>query len=231
MQDDPANRILPPIRRWIEALKSVQDSQLRAQEESTQPPEIAFTTLAPSNGASAPPPTLASLGVPWIRAHSESFLFTRAQALLRERCVHLEAVDETHVYAATTGRAPHRQVVLFFTDRLILDCSCRPPRIHVFSEGIYRDRLPCEHLIAALLAVVNAQESPLVSVSITGEMLCPITRLPLRSGQKMYQCLHCGQFYSPEGWEFLRKMDRGRCCACRQRKTIALAEPTLPEAL
>ena len=50
--------------------------------------------------------------------------------------------------------------------------------------------------------------------------VCPVTRRPLRAGMRIYQCRECKMSYSPEGWEFLRKTDRGRCCGCRSARTI-----------
>jgi hypothetical protein len=50
--------------------------------------------------------------------------------------------------------------------------------------------------------------------------VCPVTRQSLRRGQKIYQCRQCKIAYSPEGWEFLRKMERGRCCGCKGKDTV-----------
>lgn len=49
---------------------------------------------------------------------------------------------------------------------------------------------------------------------------CPITRHTLVPGQLLYQCQQCGLTFSKEGWQFLKKVDRGRCCGCHSRNTI-----------
>ncbi len=51
-------------------------------------------------------------------------------------------------------------------------------------------------------------------------ILCPVTRRELRSGDKIYQCRACRTAYSALGWDFLKRGDGGRCCACGLRKTV-----------
>lgn len=50
--------------------------------------------------------------------------------------------------------------------------------------------------------------------------VCPVTRQPLIPGNRVYQCHACKLSYSQAGWDFLRQVDKGRCCGCRSRKTI-----------
>lgn len=52
------------------------------------------------------------------------------------------------------------------------------------------------------------------------ELVCPVTRAILKRGSRLYRCNSCNTTFSPEGWEFLRKNDRGRCCSCRLRGTV-----------
>src|SRR5579872_2226833 len=44
--------------------------------------------------------------------------------------------------------------------------------------------------------------------------ICPVTRQSLTPGNGVWQCTQCKMPYSREGWEFLRKTARGRCCGC-----------------
>ena len=53
-------------------------------------------------------------------------------------------------------------------------------------------------------------------------MLCPVTRQELRRTDRIYQCRACRMSYSEAGWEFLRDVDHGKCCACGMRKTVVL---------
>ena len=46
-------------------------------------------------------------------------------------------------------------------------------------------------------------------------LICPVTRKSLRRGSLFYLCRDCNTAYSVEGWEFLRRTDKGRCCNCR----------------
>ena len=55
-------------------------------------------------------------------------------------------------------------------------------------------------------------------------LLCPVTRQELKPTARIYQCRACHTSYSEAGWEFLRDVDRGRCCACGMRKTVAPLE-------
>ncbi len=51
-------------------------------------------------------------------------------------------------------------------------------------------------------------------------LVCPVTRLELSPDRQVFQCRACRTSYSAEGWDFLRGVDRGRCCACGQQNTI-----------
>ena len=47
-------------------------------------------------------------------------------------------------------------------------------------------------------------------------LVCPVTRQSLQTGSVLlYLCRDCNTSYSAEGWDFLKKMDKGRCCNCR----------------
>ena len=51
--------------------------------------------------------------------------------------------------------------------------------------------------------------------------LCPVTRQELHPRDRIYQCKACHTAYSEAGWDFLRQTNRGKCCACGLRKTVA----------
>jgi hypothetical protein len=62
---------------------------------------------------------------------------------------------------------------------------------------------------------------PSLAVSAEEErLLCPVTRRELRQGDRIYRCRACHTAYSEAGWDFLKQVDRGRCCGCRMRKTV-----------
>ena len=65
------------------------------------------------------------------------------------------------------------------------------------------------------VALEDGQPSPAAE-----NCVCPVTRKPLEWGTKIYQCRKCKMSYSVEGWEFLRKVDGGRCCGSRCKKTV-----------
>jgi hypothetical protein len=63
--------------------------------------------------------------------------------------------------------------------------------------------------------------NPKVAVSAEEDrLLCPVTRRQLRPGDRIFQCRACRTAYSKEGWDFLKQVDRGRCCGCANRKTV-----------
>lgn len=51
-------------------------------------------------------------------------------------------------------------------------------------------------------------------------LICPVTRLELKPNDVVYQCRACLTSYSKAGWEFMRDVNRGRCCACGLSKTV-----------
>lgn len=51
-------------------------------------------------------------------------------------------------------------------------------------------------------------------------LICPVTRQSLEKGGLLYLCQDCNTAYSAEGWDFLREMDKGRCCNCRSIGTV-----------
>ena len=75
---------------------------------------------------------------------------------------------------------------------------------------------------AADLAEIDFRSLDPGSLSEAGAepLRCPVTRQELRRADKLFQCRVCRTTYSASGWQFLRDVDRGRCCACRSRKTV-----------
>lgn len=57
---------------------------------------------------------------------------------------------------------------------------------------------------------------------VTDPLLCPVTRQQIDRANIVFQCSECRTSYSKSGWEFLRDVNRGRCCACSARGTIQL---------
>lgn len=68
------------------------------------------------------------------------------------------------------------------------------------------------------LEPVSLRESQ--NSQLPANCVCPVTRQQLEWGTKILQCRVCKMSYSVEGWDFLRKTDGGRCCGCRQKKTV-----------
>lgn len=61
--------------------------------------------------------------------------------------------------------------------------------------------------------------------SDVNDFVCPVTRQIIDPLQGYYQCGQCGTAYSLEGWEFLKDMAEGECCACRTQNTIRFVKP------
>lgn len=95
---------------------------------------------------------------------------------------------------------------------LIFPRGSNTRKIHIAEE---EDREIEFHTISPLSAGRNETLAPHMRMSV-----CPITRQALKPGQIIYECRACRMTYSEEGWEFQRQVDKGRCCGCRNRKTV-----------
>lgn len=58
------------------------------------------------------------------------------------------------------------------------------------------------------------------ALGVDTALVCPVTRQRLQKGALLYLCRDCNTTYSAEGWHFLEKTDRGRCCHCRHTGSV-----------
>ena len=83
---------------------------------------------------------------------------------------------------------------------------------------------PAEEEMDALRDIEFTPMSPETSSAGGDRLLCPVTRRELRPGDRIYWCRACQTAFSAAGWDFLKQVDRGKCCGCGMRNTVFLLD-------
>ena len=185
--------------------------------------EIEFASLSPTEEIRDSIATFSELSASWVRKHTEDFAFQLALQLAGNGHVQFQTGRPDFLCGEVTdARATYTVTMAIGGVGLATNCSCLLTKTS--SSGY---TVPCEHAAALLLDVIAEKRIPMAAaVEITP--VCPITRQQLSGMRVVYRCSRCGLNISPDGWEFLRTMDRGKCCSCGARGTIA-PRPVSPE--
>lgn len=220
----PQNRVRTGIRALAEWIRSQRSDYPVQTVETVRDPEtdsIEFTSLSLISGTPELLNSFSLLSDRWIRRHCDAFVYGRAVAL----------VDSANVVLISASEAQLRGTVCdgeLFAVMISLEevgagvgssCTCETYRRYKDLGTSTHEWLPCEHITALAHHIVVNQLIALVSTAqLTA--VCPITRIPLVSSGVIYRCENCRLAFSREGWQFLKEMDRGRCCGCHNRNCI-----------
>ena len=245
------NELLDELKGRYLSWRRSGDAQGEASEfEETieASPDIEFTPIDPHLSDDALPlRAFSALHPAWIQARCDGETFAQGlQCCLNGRVTRVHALN-ARMTGTVRGRRYYDQEILLRDGTLLASCSCEqaaPPALSPAEQTAASENgaktntpprtLPCKHIVAVLLAYLRPfTETPLetlraVDVSrrsppIPEKMVCPITRQPLDPARPLFQCEHCGMCYSPEGWKFLLKSDKGRCCGCECQNTVKVA--------
>lgn len=133
-----------------------------------------------------------------------------------------------YLHGEVASSKPESQEI-YLTEMAVMDgdlqgvCSCSRTFEQVMTHGVLptlgAHLPPCKHIAAVLISYMREQMQPTLE-RVISTCVCPVTRQSLIPGSQIYMCQNCGTAYSPEGWEFLQEVDKGRCCNCRAENTI-----------
>jgi DNA-directed RNA polymerase subunit RPC12/RpoP len=178
--------------------------------------EIQFNSISPSDQIRDTLSSLTELSAGWVRKHTDEFAFQLALQLAGNGHVQFQSGSRTLLNGTVTDlRSTHSVSIAFSANGLSSTCDCAQS-----SRPSNGNLVPCEHVAALMLDVIAEKRIPLSAVTEI-DPLCPVTRQKLTGMRIVYRCSRCGLNMSPEGWEFLRAMDKGKCCSCGARGTIA----------
>jgi hypothetical protein len=103
-------------------------------------------------------------------------------------------------------------------------CSCSSQFERIMAQGVlpYLGVAfpPCKHISASLIAYIRNRTPQNTVERMKNSCVCPVTRQSLKAGTQIFLCSQCGTAYSPEGWEFLVEVDRGKCCNCHNQNSV-----------
>ncbi len=194
------------------ALDQRADDLLEIPEHS----EIEFAPISPSDDALDSIRSFSELSAAWIRRNCDSFTFERAIQLAAGTQVAFVSGTTTQLTGEVTDiRQTHAVTAAITSGTVYSSCDCDQARKPSALPGY----LPCEHVAALMLDVVAEKRIPL-SAAAEIVTVCPITRQPLAGLRMIYRCTRCGLNISPDGWDFLHSMDKGKCCGCGAKGTI-----------
>lgn len=190
--------------------------------------EVVFTQLTPVLGKSQIF-ALEQITLEWIREQTGSQIFdlglwTYQQGLVSNYEAHGFYLYGT-VNSSNVDKTKPYAIEIALTDGSLTGvCSCNLLYDTVIASGVLprldSAHIPCKHLAAVLVAYTQrgtpSAEFPRDPVAC----VCPVTRQTLQAGSQIFMCQQCGTAYSPEGWEFLQEVDKGRCCNCHAPGTI-----------
>jgi hypothetical protein len=178
------------------------------------PDSVEFTSLSPVPNSRQPGRLFAILSDAWIRRHSDPFLYECADSLVTRKSVVLVSSRNDRLTGKVCDGEVYSVEIWFENGGLSGSCQCESCRRNTDLSTRSYQQLACAHIVALANFVIDSGLVPLSSVSDQAD-LCPITRLPLDADRVIYRCERCQLSFSEEGWQFLKEMDRGRCCGCQ----------------
>ena len=190
--------------------------------------EVVFTPLMPVL-ASSQLFSLEQITLEWIKEQvgSQAFdlgLWTFQQGLVSRMEPHGFYLYGTVNSSDRNKTKPYTIEVALTDGDLTGVCSCSLMYDSVIATGVLprlnSSNIPCKHLAAVLVAYTQRGTPTAETTRDPATCVCPVTRQKLLAGSQIFICQNCGTSYSPEGWEFLQEVDRGRCCNCHTAGTI-----------
>ena len=190
--------------------------------------EVVFTPLMPVLAASQIF-SLEQITLEWIKEQVGSQVFDLGIWTFQQGLVTRTEAHGFYLYGTVNPSDPEKtkpySIEIALTDgNLTGICSCSRMYAPVIASGVLprldSSHIPCKHLAAVLIGYTQrgtpTAEIPRDPVAC----VCPVTRQKLQAGSQIFICHQCGTSYSPEGWEFLQEVDKGRCCNCHTAGTI-----------
>lgn len=220
---------LHKIASWIGIRRSDESERgedLLADAESDL---VEFTSLSPFTKSRHLGRLFSLLSDTWIRRHCDPFLFERAKTIVNNSSVVLVAAGDERLAGKVCDIDVFSVEIWFEHGRIVGSCQCDSYRRHKETATSGDQRLACAHIVALTHYLVG---SGLIPRSAPGDQaaLCPVTRQTLDEGRMIYRCVRCHLSFSAEGWQFLKEMDRGRCCGCQGRNCIHLVSADQEES-
>lgn len=238
--------IVSEVRELVEELKdrfTAWRLRSRSEQHSSAPypadanadvPGIEFIPLDPfQTPKPGNPRAFTDMTPAWIAAQCPPHIFAHGQQLVTRKQVARAVAHGGRLTGTTRERHYEDQEIRLAGGSVTAACTCQKrenglsaaitsPAAHPAHEATHV--LPCRHVVAVLLTYLQTPASlaapPKRSSSTADKLVCPVTRQTLKPGRTLLQCAQCGLYYSPEGWEFLRKEARGHCCNCNARNTV-----------
>jgi len=190
--------------------------------------EVVFTPLLPAL-SDAKIFSLEQITLEWIKEQVGGQLFDLGLWTFQNGLVTRAEAHGFYLYGTVNSSAPDTsktyQLEVALTDGSLTGvCSCSLHYQSVIASGVLprldNHHLPCKHIAAVLIGYTQrgtpTAEMPREPVAC----ICPVTRQRLQGGSQIFMCNQCGTSYSPEGWEFLQEVDKGKCCNCHAPSTI-----------
>jgi hypothetical protein len=200
-------------------LRRVNDERGEDLLEDPVSDSVEFTSLAPLTNSGQAGRLFSVLSDPLIKRHCDPFLYERADTILNNTGVVLVSVGNERITGKVCDRDVFSVEIWFEHGGLSGSCQCEGCRRHTETSTSGDQRLACAHIVALARFVVKSNLIPQLSPGESAD-LCPITRLPLDASRVIFRCQRCQLSFSEEGWQFLKEMDRGRCCGCQGRNCI-----------
>ncbi len=189
-------------------------------QETPELREVAFATLAPSSALLSEFSELSEEALSHLLGRE---IFAQGKVLVERGAVkHCEAQGfYMSAEVEESEGATYAQEATITDGVLAGRCDCmRALPVGVAFPVFGAAHPPCRHISAALLALRN-QNTQNNTVSTAKEAyICPVTRQTLAAGSLVFQCRQCSTTYSPEGWEFMRQSNHGRCCNCNSQNSV-----------
>lgn len=209
------------IRALGAALNRRHELAVRTQSSANptfEDEEIDFRPLDPVLG-SALAATFAVISRRQLRRRYDPVDIKTAQEHVDAGRVTITHYTDTQIHARVADEETALAHVRLDAGHIVSHCSCRTARRR--EEAGCPEAL-CPHALAAILTAIRNGEDGGPELSTA---LCPITRLELRPGARIYQCRVCLTAYSPEGRAFLKSANHGRCCQCGASRSIEIKHP------
>lgn len=190
--------------------------------------EVVFTPLMPVIAASQMF-SLEQITLEWIKEQVGSQAFDLGLWTFQQGLVTRAEAHGFYLYGTVNPSNPNKtrpySIEIALTDgNLTGVCSCSLNYASIMTTGALprfdSAHIPCKHIASVLIGYAQRSTPTAETPPEPVTCVCPVTRQKLQAGSQIFMCQQCGTAYSPEGWEFLQDVDKGRCCNCHAPETI-----------